>query len=780
MRNEDHRIGVFICACGGNVSNIIDINKVAEEVSKLNGVTVVKTYDYFCSEPGQKIIEEESRRNNINRLIVAACTENMHLKTFRDVASKAGVNPYQLARVNLREHNSWTQSDKEGATAKAISTIASVVEASKYMEPLQPLKSEVKRKALVIGGGIAGITAALELADAGIEVALIESKPSIGGHMAQLNKTFPTLDCSQCILTPKMVEVVNHPNIKLYAYSEVKNVEGSPGNYKVTIFMKPRGVDPTKCVSCGLCSEKCPASTINEFDEGLSKRKAIYKPFPQAVPSAYTIDFNACKRCGLCAKICPRGAINLDDKGQVVELDVGAIILATGFDLIDLRSYDEWGYAKHPDVITSLQLERLISPIGPTRGALLRPSNGQSVSSIVFILCAGSRDTSGRGVPYCSKICCMYSMKNAILIKELMPSTVIWIFYIDIRAAGKGYEEFYEKCRREGVIFVRGKVSEVEYNHQSGKLIVKAEDTLLCSPIEVETDLVVLCPAIVPSRSILELVEKLKMSLSEDGFIQEKHPKIDPVATLKEGVYVCGCASSPKDIRESVVEAQATAKRVLELLASDFITIEPEKAIIDENKCTNCGICISACPYRAISSLNGKTKIDVISCTGCGACIPECPVNAIELKHFSKKMLKAMIDGAVSSATFRPLILAFVEKKIAYSAMDQVGLNRLKYPHNIVPIYVPSTAYISLDDLIYAFSRGVDAIALLEGKPELIELMKKRIKKFHDKLDEMGIESMRLWFTDAPLPAFRKLRDFLEQIKSMAEELGPPPKLEVT
>ncbi|RLF06473.1 MAG: disulfide reductase [Thermoprotei archaeon] len=778
LGDRELKIGVFICACGGNISNVVDINKVAEEIKQLEGVAIAKTYEFLCSKPGQELIEEECKKNNVDRLIIAACTENMHIKTFRELASRTGINPYQVLRVNLREHNSWTLEDKEEATAKAISMIASAVESIKFMEPLQPLKSEVKRGALVVGGGIAGITVALELANSGIDVTLVEAKPSIGGHMAQLNKTFPTLDCAQCILTPKMVDVASHPKIKLYTYSEVKDVQGSPGNYHVKIFMKPRGVDPEKCVGCGLCSEKCPTKAPDEFNEGLSQRKAIYKPFPQAVPAIYTIDFSICKKCGLCAKACPRGAINLEDKGKDIELDVGAIILATGFDLLDLRRYEEWGYGRYPDVITSLQLERLISPTGPTGGALLRPSNGQPVNRIVFILCAGSRDTSGRGVPYCSKVCCMYSMKNAILIKEFMSSIDIWIFYIDVRAAGKGYEEFYEKSRKEGVNFVRGKIGEVQYNPSTGKLIVRAEDTLLCRPIELEADLVVLCPAIVPSKSGLELMEKLKIPLSEDGFIQEKHPKIDPVATLKEGVYVCGCASGPKDIRESVIEAQAAAKRALELLASDYITIEPEKALIDESRCDNCGACIGSCPYGAITSQEGIVKIDLISCTGCGACIPVCPKDAIELMHFSRRMLKAMIDGAISKAKFKPVVLAFIEKKIAYSAMDQVGLNRLKYPYNVIPIYVPSTAYLKLEDLIYAFSKGVDAIALLEGRPELIELMKGRVREFQDKLEEIGIESMRLWFTDAPVPSFRKLRDFFEQLKTMAEDLGPPPEIE--
>ena len=774
------KIGVFICACGGNISNAVDIERVAREISKLEGVVVAKTYEFMCSKPGQQLIEEESLKHGVEGVVIAACTENMHVKTFRDVASRIGVNPYMVQRVNLREHNSWTTDDREGATAKAISMISAAVESLKHMKPLSPLQSKVVRRALVVGGGIAGITAALELANSGVEVHLVESKPSIGGHMAQLNKTFPTLDCAQCILTPKMVEVASHPNIELYTYSEVKEVQGSPGNYSVEIQVKPRGVDPEKCVGCGLCAEKCPTTTLDEFNEGLSKRKAIYKPFPQAVPSIYTIDFSVCKRCGLCAKVCPRDAINLDDKGSTVKLDVGAIVLATGFDLLDLSRYEEWGYGRYKDVITSLQLERLISPTGPTGGALLRPSDGGPVNRIVFVLCAGSRDTSGRGVPYCSKVCCMYSMKNAILIKELMPSIDIWVFYIDVRAAGKGYEEFYEKGRKEGVNFVRGKVGEVQLNPTTGRLLVRAEDTLLGRPIELETDLVVLCPSIVPSKSSRELMEKLKLPLSEDGFVQEKHPKIDPVATLVEGVYVCGCASSPKDIRESVTEAQAAAKRALELLASDYLRIEPEKALIDESKCDGCGLCVEACPYRAIAMRGGRPAVDFVTCTGCGACIPACPRGAMELMHFSRTRLKALIDGAVRSTHFKPLILAFVEGKIAYSAMDQVGLNRLKYPFNVVPIYVPSTAYLKLEDVVYAFSKGVDAVALLEGRPELIELVKKRVQEFQDKLDEIGMESMRLWFTDAPVPSFRKLRDFFEQLKSMAEDLGPPPEIDTS
>jgi len=646
MSAEKFRTGVFVCHCGRNIAGTVDVKKVVEAVSKLPGVVHAEDYIYMCSEPGQKLIIDAIKNKNLNAVVVAACSPTLHYETFARAVEAAGLNRYRYEMATIREHCSWVHLDREKATEKAIKIIAAAVAKVSGDKALEPIAIKLTRKCLVIGGGIAGITAALDVANAGIPVILVEKSPTIGGKMAMLSETFPTLDCAQCILTPKMAEVARHPNIKIMTLSEVVDVNGYVGNFKVKILKHPRKVSIELCRLCGFCERVCPVKVPSEFDRGLSMRKAIYIPFPQAVPSAYVVDDKNCTKCGLCLKVCPTNAINLDEKEEIIEEEVGAIIVATGYDLYPGEKIEGYGYGIYKDVIDSLQFERLLSAGGPTKGQLVRPSDGKPVKRVVFIQCVGSRDESH--LKYCSKICCMYTAKHALLFKERVPDGEATVFYIDIRAAGKGYEEFIKRVQDEfRVTYIRGKVHRV-YRDVDGDMVVVGFDTLSSRRIVVRADLVVLALGMIPQINP-ELASKLKIPLDEYGFISEAHPKLRPVECLSSGVFICGVAHSPKDISESVTQASAAAAKAIELLTRDFITHEPLVIEINEDLCNGCRICATVCPYGAISIVEGKAKVNEVLCEGCGACVVACPARAIQLRGYTDdqliNMVKAVIRG---------------------------------------------------------------------------------------------------------------------------------------
>jgi len=641
---EKPKIGVFICHCGKNIAGIIDVKKVAEEVANLPGVVYVEDYVYMCSDPGQQKIINAIKKENLNAIVVAACTPSLHYETFAKAVEAGGLSRYRYEMACIREHSSWVHFDKKKATEKAIRIIAAAVAKVSKNEVYEPITGKVVRKALVIGGGIAGMTAALDLANAGVPVILVEKSPTIGGKMAMLSETFPTLDCAQCILTPKMAEVARHPNIKIYTLSEVIDVEGCIGNYRVKILKHPRKVDPDLCRLCSFCERVCPVKVPNEFDRGLSMRKAIYIPFPQAVPSAYVVDSEHCTKCGLCLKVCPVNAINLEEKEEIIEEEVGAIIVATGYDLYPGERLKEYGYGIYQDVIDSLQFERLLSASGPTKGKILRPSDGKPVKRIVFIQCAGSRDENH--LPYCSKICCMYTAKHALMFKEQVPDGEATIFYIDIRAAGKGYEEFVKRVQEEfQVNYIRGRVSKV-YRDVNGDLVAIGVDTLSGQRITVRADLIVLALGIVPKLNP-DLASKLKVPIDQYGFAQEVHPKLRPVEVATGGVFICGAVQGPKDISETVTQASAAAAKALELLGKEYIVREPLIAEVDRDLCNGCRICLTVCPYGAIEMVEGKAKVNELLCEGCGACNASCPVGAIQLRNYTDEQLHLVVKAVL-------------------------------------------------------------------------------------------------------------------------------------
>ncbi|MEM3722163.1 MAG: hydrogenase iron-sulfur subunit [Candidatus Bathyarchaeia archaeon] len=766
------RIGIFVCECGGNIGDVVDVKAVVDAVKNWENVVVAKYHKYLCSKPAQEMIAEAIKKENLDRVVVASCTPRMHLATFQSVLERSGLNPYMLEFVNIREQDSWVHGPKLNpeATKKAVSLIRGGYERSLELEPLQVISEKGSREILIVGGGIAGIMAALQLGYLGYKVHLVERKPSIGGNMAKLTKVFPTLDCAQCILTPRMAEVGRNPNVNLLTYAEVQDVSGRPGNYLVQVFMKPRGVDVEKCRSCGVCAKVCPVTVPDEFNEGLSQRKAAYIEFPQAVPSAYVIDFNACTKCGKCEKLCPAKAINLNDTGKIVELNVGAIILATGYRLYDARKLENFGYGIYKDVITMMDLERLTSATGPTGGYVKR-ADGSDVRKIAIVLCAGSRDKNH--IPYCSRICCMYALKQAFVLKKMLGVDVT-VYYTDIRATGKGYEDLYWRDQEAGVVFIRGKVAEV-WKNNNGKLVVQAEDTLTGEVREDEYDMVALATPMVPPDGLKELAEKMKVSLGEDGFITEKHPKLDPVDSLVTGIFACGCALSPKDVRDTVSDALGAAARAALFLKSEYVTTSPEKAFVIVDLCNGCGECVKICPVTAIAMQEGKAKIDPFQCTGCGACIPICPREAIDFKNSTSKQIIATIRGILADKAPQEIrIVAFVDKNVGYTGMDFLGLDRANYPENIRIVAVPTTAILGKKHILTAFAHGADGVLVIEGSEEVDEkFTKKRMIDMSKELAAFGIETMRLRYSYVPLPVYKKAAELFTMFTDRIKKFGP-------
>ncbi len=659
------RIGVFVCWCGSNIAATVDVKAVAEALKSEPGVVFSTDYQYMCSQAGQDLIKEAIKEHKLTGLVICSCSPRMHENTFRKVAADSGINPYMVEIANIREQCSWVHKDKAIGTEKAIILARAAVAKVHLNTPLTPGESEVTKRALVIGGGIAGIQTALDIADAGYKVDIVETKPTIGGKMAQLDKTFPTLDCAACILTPKMVEVAQNENVRIFSYSEVTEVGGFVGNFTVKIKKKARYVKEDVCTGCGLCTEKCPMKKVpNDFNLGMNNKGAIYIPFAQAVPKVATIDPNYCNmlkngKCGLCAKVCTAGAIDYTQKDEIIEEKYGAIVAATGYNPISLDKFDEFAYNQSKDVITSLEFERLTNAAGPTNGVLLRPSDLKHPKTIVFVQCVGSRCSAdaSKGKEYCSKICCMYTAKHAMLTRDKYPDTDVYVFYIDVRTPGKNFDEFYRRAVEEyGVHYIKGMVGKVI--PEGDKLIVQGSDLLDNKQLKIEADLVVLAAAIEPDKSARNLATMLTASMDTNDFFTEAHPKLRPVESPTAGIFLSGTCQGPKDIPETVSQAGAAASKVIGLLAKDKLKGNPCVAHSDELMCNGCSSCERVCPYKAITYVDKEfrmpdrtTKVRRVAfvneavCQGCGACTVACPSGAMDLKGFKSKQIMAEVDA---------------------------------------------------------------------------------------------------------------------------------------
>jgi heterodisulfide reductase subunit A len=654
--NGEIRIGCYICHCGVNIAAMVDVKALAEYAASMPGVVISREYKYMCSDPGQVLIQQDIREHKLNRIIVASCSPLLHERTFRTAVEKGGLNPFYFQMVNIREHDSWVHTDKAAATEKARALMRAAIQRVPMHKSLTPKTVPINPHVLIVGGGIAGIHAALSLANAGKKVTLVEREPTIGGHMAKFDKTFPTLDCAACILTPKMSAVRSHPNITLWTYSEVVKIEGFVGSYKVTVKRKPRYIDEKLCIGCLECIEACiykEGKYPDEFNEKLSKRKPVYIPFPQATPQIVLIDPETCIefKSGKCKKTCvevcgDRNAIDFKQQEKLEEFQVGAIILATGFQIFDAHKIPYYGYGVYPNVYTALEVERLINASGPTGGEIMM-RNGQKPKAIGIIHCVGSRDENTNR--WCSRVCCMYSLKLAHLIHERTEADV-YNFYIDMRAPGKSMEEFYNRVAQEGIHLIRGKVADIypeNTNDGNGRLILQAEDTLIGRVLKIPVDMVVLAVGLEPHADAQDVRRLFNISCSTEGFFLERHPKLAPVNTFTDGIFIAGCCQGPKDIPDTVAQAGAAACEALALVDKGEIELEPNTAYVVEEDCSGCRTCLTICPFSAITrdEVKQKAVINEALCKGCGTCVAACPSGSIRQNLFEDEQIYSEIDG---------------------------------------------------------------------------------------------------------------------------------------
>ncbi|MEM3578016.1 MAG: hydrogenase iron-sulfur subunit [Candidatus Bathyarchaeia archaeon] len=783
---EEPRIGVFICHCGLNIAGVLDIKELVEYAKTLPNVVYVKDNRYTCADPGQEEIRKAIKEHKLNRVVVAACSPRMHEPTFRRTVSDVNLNPFLFEMANIREFSSWCHpSTPKEATEKAKDLIKMAVAKVRLLQPLQTIEVPVTNKALVVGGGIAGMNAALDLAEMGFKVYLLEKSESIGGHMAQLDKTFPTLDCSICIEGPKMVDVGRHPNIEIIAYADLLSVSGYIGNFKVKIRKNPRYVIAENCTGCGECKDACPIEYPNEWDMNLGVRKAISVPFDQAVPLVYTINKDYCIECYKCVDACgARQAINFEQQPEEIELEVGAIVVATGYDIYLPYDMPLYGYGKYTNVITSLEFERLILAAGPTGGKVVRASDGQKPHSVAFIQCVGSRDASK--YPYCSNFCCMYTLKHVVQLKEKYKENVeVYVFYMDMRTNFKGFEEFYQRARELGVNFIRGRVSRILEIPETKNLLIHAEDMTLGQPIEIEAEMVVLATAAIPKKGAEEIARILNLTRGADGFFMESHPKLKPLDAPTDGIFLAGACQAPKDIPYSVSQGCGAASRAATVLSKPKWKIEPIVAVVDATKCRNvttkCGICAERCPYGAIRAEEKKpAQVITAMCHGCGTCVAECPADAIQQMHFTDAQIFAQIRAALETNP-EDKILAFLCNWCSYAGADLAGTSRFEYPPTIRPIRVMCSGRVDRDFVLEALRLGAGMVLVaachlpydchyISGNWK----MKARMDALAPMLHKLGLspERFRVEYVSAAegVKFAEIIREMTEQMRALGKE----------
>ncbi len=769
------RVGVFVCHCGLNIARVVDVIDVTEYSKSLPDVVFAQDIKYACSDSGQDEIIKAIKEHELDAVVISACSPKLHEVTFRRAAMRAGLNPYMVVMANIREQCSWVHQNKpKSATAKAKDLVRMAVAYARNLEPLSRKKIEVKKAVAVIGGGVAGIESALNLADAGIKVYLIEKAPTIGGKMATLNEVFPTNDCSICILAPKMSEALNHENIEVITNAELVDFEGHVGNFRLRILKHPRYVDESKCKGCiDDCSSVCPVEVPNEFDYAIGTRKAIYLPIPQSTPLYAAIDWQHCIGCRLCEKACEPDAINFNQEPEEVEIEVGAVIVATGFKPFDARRKEEYGYGIYKNVITSLELERLLSASGPTLGELLRPSDSSIPQKIAFIQCVGSRDEKTNR--YCSRVCCMSSLKNAYAIKERYPDAEVTIFYIDIRAYGRMYEEFYTRAQEKGIRFIRARIGEI-YEKKNDNVVLTYENTLLGELQEEEFDLVVLAIGL---EGNTDIAQKLGISVGEDGFYEVAHPKLRPAETDVKGIFLAGTASGPKDIQDSIASAGLAAAKAMELIIKGETEFDPYNAYVDAEKCIGCRICVDVCNFNAAYMDGKKAKIDANACVMCGVCASACPADAIDLGFFKEDAVIASIDALAEEKTADPLILAFACHFCSYGAADLAGTTKTQYEPNIRIIRTLCSGRVDPEWILRALEKGIDGVIVSGCRLGECHFKvgnyhaEERVKALKEALREIGINPERvttIWHSAGEATGIAEDFDrFVEKIR----DIGP-------
>ena len=767
-------IGVFLCKCGKNIGGTVDIDQLAKEIEGDTRVKLVQVNTYTCSDPGQVEIETAINEQGIEKIVIAACSPRLHGPTWKKLLRRVGINPSLVEVANIREQCSWVHlSEKEEATKKAKEILEMAIAKAELLEAIDDIVVPITRRVLIIGGGVAGIQAALDLADE-LEVILVEKAPTIGGKMALIDKTFPTMDCSICILGPKMADVGNHENINLISCAEVTNISGYIGNFEVTIKKYPRYVDENLCTACGDCVSICPQNVVDEYSGNLGWRKAIYIPYPQAVPASYIIDEKSCLglsplACGKCVPECEKEAINYEDSEKTFNYKVGVIIIAVGFELFDASKLPEYGWGNYSNVITTFEFERLINAAGPTNGELVRPSDLKKPKKVAFINCVGSRDK--RFNPYCSNFCCMESIKNSLLIKEHWPDVEVTIFFIDIRAFGKGFEELYSRSREESVLFIRGRPGQIRENPITNNLIVYVENISTGTILSEEFDLVVLSIGVEGSS------ESIPFPIAKDsnGFYIEAHPKLRPVDTPTDGIFIAGGAESPKDIRETVTQASAAAGRCGNLLSKEEFHVEPLYAFVDTVKCTSCGTCASRCPYGAISVDREKktpARIIPILCKGCGTCAADCPTDAITMTNFTDAMILRQIDIALRENASEK-VLIFACNWCSYAGADLSGTSRIQYLPNTRIVRTMCSGRVDIDFIKHCFERGAGAVILSGCHPQDCHYISgndfavKREKKIRSWMKKNKIKDERFSIEWISAAEGKKFADIVTKVSEM-------------
>ncbi len=775
------RTGVYVCHCGGNISETVDIQRVVDHAGKQEEVILVRDHEHMCSETGQNLVIDDIKEHRLDRVVIAACSPQFQGPTFKTAMEKAGLSPYVLEMANIREQCAWPHFHApEEATGKAVALISMAIAKVRLDEPLKKITFPIGKRVLVIGGGIAGIQASLDLGDAGFEVHLVERDPSIGGKMMQLSRTFPTEDCAACILSPKMADVAANPNIHLLSYSEIESITGYLGNYEVKVRMKPTYVDANKCTCCGDCVDVCPVVAPHELEEGLLSRKAIYLPSPIAVPHAYVLDIDACLGlnpivCGKCKDICDPGAVDFDALPQEESFTVDTIVVATGYDLYDASEKAVYGFGKYENVVTALDMERMI--VHAAEGNPMRPLGKR----IAFIQCVGSRDEQV-GNEACSRICCMYATKLSQLLKRSDPSRDIYVFYTDLRAYGKGFEEYYKRAQGDGVKFIRGRPAELLEDRNTKKITLKVEDTLTRNIIESEFDLVVLSVGLRPSKSTEKIANMLRLAKSPDGFLQEAHPKFRPVDTLSDGVFLAGTVQGPKDIPDTVAQASAASSRAIRLMNQGAYDVDPVIAFVHPDSCDGCGLCLDRCPSKAISLSANIAEINQALCKGCGSALASCPRDALDLHCYTNDQMYSQVKAALEGKKNGDVrILVFADDMTGYRLADNVGTAKMRYSLDARIVRVPSCSRVTPKLMLQALGLGADGILLCESEeksnpyPDSVKAITSHLALVKDILQGLEIHPERIRLVQFVTVMLAGFVNTINGLSDFAGKQGPIP-----